>query len=196
VGNGVPVARGGQACLRRSRSQAGRQTEHSAWRNDPPSGAVARNTGRARCRWRPGPAALQPDGDLLSANDDARAWLDARGIWVVCHGSCLRAADGSIDSVAVVVEPATATQIAPIMVQAYDLSDREKQVCAITSRPSSTKWVCPVAASSLPNSLPSTTGRCTAMASRASPTTSRAPNSCTRCQRAFQDRQGGQALHG
>ncbi len=51
-----------------------------------------------------------------------------RGQWLVCHASCLRDADGGVGSVAVVVEPAKATDIAPIIVEAYGLSDREQQI--------------------------------------------------------------------
>src|SRR6266536_643004 len=41
-----------------------------------------------------------------------------RGQWLVCHASCLRDADGGVGSIAVVVEPAKATDIAPIIVEA------------------------------------------------------------------------------
>ena len=41
-----------------------------------------------------------------------------RGTWLVCHASCLRDAGGALTSIAVVIEPATATEIAPIIVQA------------------------------------------------------------------------------
>jgi DNA-binding CsgD family transcriptional regulator len=51
-----------------------------------------------------------------------------RGLWLVCHASCLRGPDGSLGSIAVVVEPAKAAEIAPIIVQAYDLTDRERQI--------------------------------------------------------------------
>jgi DNA-binding CsgD family transcriptional regulator len=57
-----------------------------------------------------------------------------RGTWLVCHASCLRYADGALTSIAVVVEPATATEIAPIIVQAYDLTDRERQVTRLIAR--------------------------------------------------------------
>jgi DNA-binding CsgD family transcriptional regulator len=56
------------------------------------------------------------------------------GPWLVCHGSCLRAASGSDDTVGVVLEPAQAADIAPIIVQAYDLSEREQQVTRLLAR--------------------------------------------------------------
>ena len=57
-----------------------------------------------------------------------------RGTWLVCHASCLRDTDGSLRSIAMVVEPATAAEIAPIIVQAYDLTDREQQVTRLIAR--------------------------------------------------------------
>jgi DNA-binding CsgD family transcriptional regulator len=128
---------------------------------------------------RPGLLVFDAGGVLLSANEEARAWLaelpptrtlpsdlgvevplwmiplvyraravaagrdsgSARarirtrsGPWLVCHGSCLRAAGGQVDTIAVVIEPAQAVDIAPIIVQAYDLSDRERQVTRLLAR--------------------------------------------------------------
>lgn len=61
-----------------------------------------------------------------------------RGPWLVCHASCLGDADGSIGSVAVVIEPAKAAEIAPIIVEAYGLSEREQQITRLIARGSST----------------------------------------------------------
>jgi DNA-binding CsgD family transcriptional regulator len=128
---------------------------------------------------RPGLLLFDPDGGLLSANDEARAWLaelpheqdlpsdlgvgvpmcmlgtvfralavvagrgdgtarsrvrTRRGTWLVCHASCLHDADSSLRSIAVVIEPATAAEIAPIIVQAYDLTDREQQITHLIAR--------------------------------------------------------------
>jgi DNA-binding CsgD family transcriptional regulator len=128
---------------------------------------------------RPGLLLFDPDGGLLSANDEARAWLaelpyeqdlpsdlgvgvpmwmlgtvfralavvagrgdgtarsrvrTRRGTWLVCHASCLHDADSSPRSIAVVIEPATAAEIAPIIVQAYDLTDREQQITRLIAR--------------------------------------------------------------
>jgi DNA-binding CsgD family transcriptional regulator len=131
----------------------------------------------------PGLLRFDAAGALISANDQARAWLaelppcglnfpsdlglmmpswvmgvvfrasaaggrgDAtararvhtpRGPWLTCHASCLWDADGSLDQIAVVIEPATAAEIAPIIIQAYDLSDREQQIIRLLARGAST----------------------------------------------------------
>jgi DNA-binding CsgD family transcriptional regulator len=61
-----------------------------------------------------------------------------RGLWLVCHASCLRDPDGSLGSIAVVVEPAKAAEIAPIIVQAYELTDREQQITRLIARGAAT----------------------------------------------------------
>jgi DNA-binding CsgD family transcriptional regulator len=128
---------------------------------------------------RPGLLLFDRHGELVSVNEDARAWLaelpheqdlpsdldvgvpmwllgtvfqalaaadgrgdgtartrvrTSRGSWLVCHASCLRDADGSLRSIAVVIEPAKAAAIAPIIVQAYDLTDREEQITRLIAR--------------------------------------------------------------
>jgi DNA-binding CsgD family transcriptional regulator len=128
---------------------------------------------------RPGLLLFDRDGGLLSANEEARAWLaelphdqdlpsdlgvgvpmwllgtvfgalavargggdgtarsrvrTRRGTWLVCHASLLCDADDVLTGVAVVVEPATAAEIAPIIVQAYDLTDREEQITGLIAR--------------------------------------------------------------
>ena len=62
---------------------------------------------------------------------------DRTGRWLVLHASCLSggAADGSV---AVVVEPAKSTDIAPIIIEAYGLSPRERDVVRAIARGSST----------------------------------------------------------
>jgi DNA-binding CsgD family transcriptional regulator len=57
-----------------------------------------------------------------------------RGTWLVCHASLLCDADDVLTGVAVVIEPATAAEIAPIIVEAYDLTDREQQITALIAR--------------------------------------------------------------
>lgn len=128
----------------------------------------------------PGLMVFRPDGELVSANDEALAWLDelpvgaesqdgrsmrlpmvvsgtlmrakalaeerdhrtararvrsaATGRWLVCHASCLRDADGRLGDIALVIEPATGSEIAPIIVQAYDLTPREQQITQLIAR--------------------------------------------------------------
>ena len=60
------------------------------------------------------------------------------GRWLVCHASCLRDADGAIGNTALVIEPAKASEIAPIVVQAYDLSAREQQITQLISQGAAT----------------------------------------------------------
>jgi DNA-binding CsgD family transcriptional regulator len=136
---------------------------------------------------RPGLLLFTPGGALLSADEQARAWLaeltsdhaigypgsndlgvtvplwlmgtvfragavtrgqgdgtarvrvrTRRGWWLICHASCLRGADGSLGQIAVVIEPATATDLSPLIVQAYDLSAREQQITRLIARGAST----------------------------------------------------------
>ncbi|MFI7273044.1 LuxR C-terminal-related transcriptional regulator [Streptomyces sp. NPDC049879] len=127
----------------------------------------------------PGLLLLGPAGDLLSANDEARAYLDdlpagpatptalgirlpawvratalkARAVadghdrgparvrvrtrsgrWLVCHASCLRGADGAPGPSAVVLEPAATSEIVPLIVDAYELTERESQVTQCIAR--------------------------------------------------------------
>jgi DNA-binding NarL/FixJ family response regulator len=128
----------------------------------------------------PGLMVFAPDGELISVNDDALAWLDelvgdaahsqrfsvplpvvvvstlmraraiaeerergsargrvkssATGRWLVCHASCLRDADGAIGDTALVIEAATAAEIAPIVAEAYELSPREQQITRLIAR--------------------------------------------------------------
>ena len=72
--------------------------------------------------------------------DDGPARLrlrDGKGRWLVLHASCLSrgAADGAV---AVVVEPAKSTDIAPIVIEAYGLSPRERDVVRAIAHGSST----------------------------------------------------------
>lgn len=56
------------------------------------------------------------------------------GRWLVCHASCLRSAGGEITSIAVVIEPAKVSEVMPLVVDAYGLSDRELQITQFVSR--------------------------------------------------------------
>ena len=50
---------------------------------------------------------------------------DATGRWLVLHASSMAGMPGGDGAVAVVVEPATSAEIAPIVIAAYGLSPRE-----------------------------------------------------------------------
>jgi DNA-binding CsgD family transcriptional regulator len=57
-----------------------------------------------------------------------------RGRWLVCHASSLRDASGEPGNTAVVIEPAKSSEMAPIIAQAYDLTEREQQVTSLIAR--------------------------------------------------------------
>lgn len=64
------------------------------------------------------------------ASGSARLRLrDRRGRWLVLHASTLTSDAGpTADAVAVVIEPATSSEIAPIIIDAYSLTPREREV--------------------------------------------------------------------
>jgi DNA-binding CsgD family transcriptional regulator len=58
----------------------------------------------------------------------------ARGRWLVLHASHLPGATGADDLLALVVEPATSAEVAPIVVEAYGLTPREQDVISALAR--------------------------------------------------------------
>lgn len=62
---------------------------------------------------------------------------DRKGRWLVLHASCLSGGPGD-GTVAVVVEPAKSSDIAPIVIEAYGLSPRERDVVRAIARGLST----------------------------------------------------------
>jgi DNA-binding CsgD family transcriptional regulator len=69
----------------------------------------------------------------------ARVRLHGRsGRWLVVHGFPLRGPNDADSKTAIVIEPAKATELAPIIVQAFDLSPREQQITQLISRGVST----------------------------------------------------------
>lgn len=56
------------------------------------------------------------------------------GTWLLIHASCLRGADGAVGDTAVVVEPAKASEVAPLVVEAYGLTAREVDVTQALAR--------------------------------------------------------------
>ncbi len=63
------------------------------------------------------------------------------GAWLLVHASCLRLADGSLGQTAVVLEPAKASEVAPLIVQAYELTAREVEVTRELARGLSTNEI-------------------------------------------------------
>ena len=77
---------------------------------------------------------------VAAGHEDQPARLrlrDRSGRWVVLHASCLDSRDAQ-GNVAVVVEPAKSADIAPIVIEAYGLSPRERDVVRSIARGSST----------------------------------------------------------
>jgi DNA-binding CsgD family transcriptional regulator len=69
----------------------------------------------------------------------ARLRVRARtGRWLVLHASCLAGHDGEPGPTALVIEPAQAAEIAPIIVEAHQLSPREQQITQLVARGSAT----------------------------------------------------------
>ncbi|KOX21534.1 LuxR family transcriptional regulator [Saccharothrix sp. NRRL B-16348] len=75
--------------------------------------------------------ALVEDGTRVRARDRA-------GRWLLFHSSCLRDADGTPTQAAVVVEPAKAADIAPLLTAAYGLTERELEITQLVARGLST----------------------------------------------------------
>jgi DNA-binding CsgD family transcriptional regulator len=71
-------------------------------------------------------------GDAGAAATRTRARTRS-GVWLLIHASCLRGAGGSADA-AVVIEPARASEVAPLIVDAYELTPREVDVTRALAR--------------------------------------------------------------
>ncbi|GGL42943.1 helix-turn-helix transcriptional regulator [Planomonospora parontospora] len=63
----------------------------------------------------------------------ARARLQVGGRWVVIHGFALRQANNEGGRTALVIEPAKAAEVAPLIIRAYRLGPREQQVVRLVS---------------------------------------------------------------
>jgi len=65
----------------------------------------------------------------------ARARLRAvTGRWLVCHASCLRDSGGDVGATALVIEPARGSEMVPLMVQAYELTRRERDITQLIAK--------------------------------------------------------------
>ncbi|MEV0763408.1 helix-turn-helix transcriptional regulator [Nocardia sp. NPDC050435] len=56
------------------------------------------------------------------------------GRWLICHASCLRAAEGGASSTALIIEPAKPSEIAGLLTAAYELTPREIEVVDLIAR--------------------------------------------------------------
>jgi DNA-binding CsgD family transcriptional regulator len=82
--------------------------------------------------------ALARRGEPGRARSRIRA---ASGRWLVCPATCLRTVAGEPGGVALVVEPAKAAEIAPIIVEAFELSLRERQTTELIAQGCSTREI-------------------------------------------------------
>ncbi|MFD7549569.1 LuxR C-terminal-related transcriptional regulator [Streptomyces sp. NPDC059816] len=74
---------------------------------------------------------------VAQQRDRGRARIRVRtrtGRWLICHASCLREADGGPGPSAVVIEPARASDVVPLIVDAYEFTDREAEVTQYIAR--------------------------------------------------------------
>lgn len=63
------------------------------------------------------------------------------GVWLLIHASCLHRPDGAAAEAAVVIEPAKASEVAPLIVDAYELTPREVDVTRALARGLSTNEI-------------------------------------------------------
>jgi DNA-binding NarL/FixJ family response regulator len=63
------------------------------------------------------------------------------GVWLLIHASCLHGANGGASDVAVVIEPAKASEVAALVVEAYELTPREVDVTRALARGLSTNEI-------------------------------------------------------
>jgi DNA-binding NarL/FixJ family response regulator len=56
------------------------------------------------------------------------------GRWLVLHAACLRDRGGDGERVAVMIEPARRAELASLVVELYELSEREQQVTQLLVR--------------------------------------------------------------
>jgi DNA-binding CsgD family transcriptional regulator len=82
-------------------------------------------------------AALEARARALAGATVAATRTRARtrsGVWLLIHASCLHDADGTAAHTAVVIEPAKASEVAPLIVDAYELTPREVDVTRALAR--------------------------------------------------------------
>jgi DNA-binding NarL/FixJ family response regulator len=86
-------------------------------------------------------AAQQARAGLVAGTGATATRTRARtrtGVWVLIHASCLHAADGRAEDAAVVIEPAKASEVAPLIIEVYELTPREVDVTRTLARGLST----------------------------------------------------------
>jgi DNA-binding CsgD family transcriptional regulator len=58
----------------------------------------------------------------------------ASGRWLSVHASCLRGVDGALGPTALTIEPCQSSQLAPIIIEAYQLTEREQEITSAVAR--------------------------------------------------------------
>jgi DNA-binding CsgD family transcriptional regulator len=94
--------------------------------------------------WAAVPVSMAP---ILAVVARARAVYDGReshpaslrlratsGRWIAVHASCLRGVDGGPGPTALTIEPCRSSQLAPIIIEAYQLTEREQEVTRAVAR--------------------------------------------------------------
>ena len=74
---------------------------------------------------------------VAEGRDTSGARLRVRGRsgrWLLLHASCLSGPDGAPGHTALVIEAAQAAEIAPIIVEAHQLSPREQEITRLVAR--------------------------------------------------------------
>jgi DNA-binding CsgD family transcriptional regulator len=74
--------------------------------------------------------AAKSDGGAAPARVRARAC----GRWLVFEASCLRGPAGEIESTVLLIEPAGGSDIAPLLMQAYELTPREEELARLIAQ--------------------------------------------------------------
>ncbi len=72
-------------------------------------------------------------GGVVAAATRTRARTRS-GVWLLIHASCLRGADATAAHAAVIIEPAKASEVAELIVDAYELTPRELDVTRALAR--------------------------------------------------------------
>jgi len=83
-------------------------------------------------------AAARRTGGQETVRSRARS---RRGDWLACHASSQRGGRGGVGPTLVVIEPARPAELAEIVADAHDLTDRERQVAALVARGAGTREI-------------------------------------------------------
>ncbi|MDT0319126.1 helix-turn-helix transcriptional regulator [Streptomyces millisiae] len=98
----------------------------------PPGPSVATRFGVALPAWI---LTMATYARTATGDENARIRIPTRtGHWLVCHGSRLREPDGRPGATAMVIEPAKVSEVASLVMAAYELSPRELEITRLIAR--------------------------------------------------------------